>query len=90
MPNAVIFMALRPTPHIASERGVTGWRSPSANRHPVLPPPTASAGPDCDESNVASRNVIERNGGQRWDAGGKMLRFWVPARPTANPGPRVH
>lgn len=32
----------------------------------------------CDEDNVASRRVIERNGGVLEDKRGNKLRFWVP------------
>jgi predicted acetyltransferase len=32
----------------------------------------------CDQRNVASRKVIERNGGLLWQAGDGKLRFWVP------------
>jgi predicted acetyltransferase len=39
----------------------------------------------CDESNVASRAVIERNGGQLWRVGGGKLRFWVPTPPSTQP-----
>jgi predicted acetyltransferase len=32
----------------------------------------------CDQDNVASRRVIERNGGLLQDRRGSKLRFWVP------------
>jgi predicted acetyltransferase len=32
----------------------------------------------CDVDNVASRKVIERNGGVLEDRRGDKLRFWVP------------
>jgi predicted acetyltransferase len=32
----------------------------------------------CDVGNVASRKVIERNGGRFAERGGDVLRFWVP------------
>jgi predicted acetyltransferase len=32
----------------------------------------------CDVDNVASRTVIERNGGMLEDQRGDKLRFWVP------------
>lgn len=32
----------------------------------------------CDVTNVASRRVIERHGGEREDERGGKLRFWVP------------
>jgi predicted acetyltransferase len=34
----------------------------------------------CDDDNVASRIVIERNGGVLEDKRGNKLRFWVPTR----------
>ena len=34
----------------------------------------------CDEDNVGSRTVIERNGGVLEDQRGRMLRFWVAIR----------
>jgi len=34
----------------------------------------------CDEDNVASRKVIEANGGVYEDRRGDKLRFWVPTR----------
>ena len=37
----------------------------------------------CDATNVASRTVIERNGGMLEDQRGRKLRFWVP---TGAPG----
>jgi predicted acetyltransferase len=38
----------------------------------------------CDEDNVASRKVIENNGGVLEDVRNAKMRFWVPtARPTA-------
>jgi predicted acetyltransferase len=42
----------------------------------------------CDLDNVASRSVIERNGGVLEDQRGGKLRFWVPTRrPLAAPTP---
>ena len=38
----------------------------------------ASALVTCDESNVASKKVIEANGGVFEDRRGQKLRFWVP------------
>jgi predicted acetyltransferase len=35
----------------------------------------------CDEDNVASRIVIERNGGVLEDQRGAKLRYWVPTSP---------
>ena len=32
----------------------------------------------CDEDNIASRKVIEANGGQLDDQRATELRFWVP------------
>ena len=32
----------------------------------------------CDEDNIASRKVIEANGGVLEDKRGEKLRFWVP------------
>ena len=32
----------------------------------------------CDDDNVASRRVIEANGGVYEDQGGVKLRFWMP------------
>jgi len=32
----------------------------------------------CDKTNVASRRVIETNGGRRLDATERKLRYWVP------------
>ncbi|WP_221176943.1 GNAT family N-acetyltransferase [Nocardioides pocheonensis] len=40
----------------------------------------------CDDDNVASRLVIERNGGVFEDARGGKLRFWVPTDHSAAPG----
>ena len=38
----------------------------------------------CDEDNIASRKVIENNGGVLEDVRNAKMRFWVPtARPTA-------
>jgi predicted acetyltransferase len=34
----------------------------------------------CDDDNVASRKVIEANGGRLEDLRGRKLRFWVPTR----------
>jgi predicted acetyltransferase len=34
----------------------------------------------CDDTNVASRKVIERNGGVLAERDGEVLRFWVPTR----------
>jgi predicted acetyltransferase len=36
----------------------------------------------CDESNIASRKVIERNGGVLEDRRGTTLRFWAPTAPA--------
>lgn len=36
----------------------------------------------CDDTNVASRKVIEANGGRLEDQRGARLRFWVPTGPT--------
>ena len=36
----------------------------------------------CDVTNVASRRVIEHNGGVLEDQRGEKLRFWVPTGPT--------
>ncbi len=41
----------------------------------------------CDRDNVASRKVIERNGGVYEDRRGKKLRFWVPTRPRGGGRP---
>ena len=40
----------------------------------------------CDDTNVASRRVIEANGGRLASASHGILRFWVPT--AAEPGPR--
>ena len=40
----------------------------------------------CDDTNVASRRVIEANGGRLASASDGILRFWVPTAPE--PGPR--
>jgi predicted acetyltransferase len=40
----------------------------------------------CDFDNVASRRVIERNGGILEDQRGGKLRFWVPTGPGAPTG----
>jgi predicted acetyltransferase len=37
----------------------------------------------CDEDNVASRAVIERNGGVLEDQRGGKLRYWVPTSPSS-------
>ncbi|WP_344492767.1 GNAT family N-acetyltransferase [Glycomyces endophyticus] len=37
----------------------------------------------CDESNTASRKVIERNGGVLDDRRGDKLRYWAPTSPAA-------
>jgi len=37
----------------------------------------------CDTDNVASRRVIEANGGVLEDQRGEKLRFWVPTGPVA-------
>ncbi|MGY2874273.1 putative acetyltransferase [Marmoricola sp. URHA0025 HA25] len=37
----------------------------------------------CDDDNIASRIVIERNGGVLEDSRGRKLRFWVPTSPRA-------
>jgi predicted acetyltransferase len=37
----------------------------------------------CDEDNIASRKVIEANGGILADKRGIKLRFWVPTSPSA-------
>ncbi|WP_345434791.1 GNAT family N-acetyltransferase [Actinoallomurus vinaceus] len=42
----------------------------------------------CDHDNVASRKVIEKNGGVLEDRRGVVLRFWVPTRPAAGDRPR--
>jgi predicted acetyltransferase len=34
----------------------------------------------CDDTNVASRRVIEKNGGVLEDVRDGKLRFWVPTR----------
>jgi predicted acetyltransferase len=39
----------------------------------------------CDVDNLASRNVIEHNGGRLWQASGGKLRFWVPTSRPAHP-----
>ena len=33
----------------------------------------------CDEDNLASRKVIEANGGVLENKGGDKVRYWVPA-----------
>jgi predicted acetyltransferase len=43
----------------------------------------------CDADNVASRKVIEKNGGVLEDQRGVVLRFWVPTRPGAGDLPRA-
>jgi predicted acetyltransferase len=35
----------------------------------------------CLESNLASRAVIERNGGRYEDSRGAVRRYWIPTRP---------
>jgi predicted acetyltransferase len=40
----------------------------------------------CDETNVASRKVIEANGGVLEDSRGGKLRFWVPTRSAGAAG----
>ncbi|MEH0845878.1 GNAT family N-acetyltransferase [Micromonospora sp. CPCC 205711] len=40
----------------------------------------------CDTDNVASRRVIERNGGILEDERQGKLRFWVPTAPVTTPG----
>jgi predicted acetyltransferase len=37
----------------------------------------------CDVTNLASRKVIEANGGVLEDQRGQQLRFWVPTRPAS-------
>jgi predicted acetyltransferase len=37
----------------------------------------------CDEDNLASRTVIERNGGELEDTRGGKLRYWVPTSPSS-------
>lgn len=41
----------------------------------------------CDETNVASRKVIESNGGVLEDQRGEKLRYWIPTAPTPPPLP---
>ena len=36
----------------------------------------------CDEDNVASRRVIEANGGVLEDKSGVKVRYWIPTRPV--------
>lgn len=43
----------------------------------------------CDEDNVPSRKVIEKNGGVLEDQRGDVLRFWVPTRHGAGDRPRA-
>ncbi len=40
----------------------------------------------CDETNVASRKVIEANGGVLEDVRNEKMRFWIPTTPTADAG----
>jgi predicted acetyltransferase len=40
----------------------------------------------CDSGNVASRKVIESNGGQLWQAGDGKLRFWLATTRPARTG----
>ena len=42
----------------------------------------------CDDTNVASRRVIEANGGSLASASDGILRFWVPTAPRLAPVPR--
>ena len=42
----------------------------------------------CDDTNVASRRVIEANGGSLASASDGILRFWVPTAPQLAPVPR--
>lgn len=44
----------------------------------------------CDEDNIASRKVIEANGGALEDKRGDKLRFWVPTSLTARPRDPCH
>jgi len=39
----------------------------------------------CDIDNVASRKVIEGNGGRLWQAGDGKLRFWLPTSRPVRP-----
>jgi predicted acetyltransferase len=41
----------------------------------------------CDVDNIASRRVIERNGGVYEDQRGVKLRFWVPTDPATSADP---
>jgi len=41
----------------------------------------------CDDTNVASRRVIEANGGRLASASRGILRFWVPTSPPSQQGP---
>jgi predicted acetyltransferase len=38
----------------------------------------------CDDTNIASRRVIEKNGGVLEDQRGHKLRFWVPTAPVVS------
>ena len=42
----------------------------------------------CDDTNVASRRVIEANGGSLASASDGILRFWVPTALRLAPVPR--
>jgi predicted acetyltransferase len=81
----------RLTPHLREVGGHIGYDvRPSARRHghatamlQAALPVARSLGIEsalltCDADNVASRKVIERNGGVLEDQRGDKLRFWVP------------
>lgn len=81
----------RLTPHLRERGGHIGYdvrRSARRQGHATAMlraalPVAAGLGIDtalvtCDVDNVASRRVIERNGGVLEDQRGDMLRFWIP------------
>jgi predicted acetyltransferase len=83
----------RLTPHLLEQGGHIGYDvRPSARRRghatamlrAVLPVARElgieSALVTCDADNIASRKVIEHNGGVLEDQRGEKLRFWVPTR----------
>ncbi|HEY6738865.1 MAG TPA: GNAT family N-acetyltransferase [Actinopolymorphaceae bacterium] len=81
----------RLTPFLLEEGGHIGYDvRPSARRRGYATAMLAAALPfcvrlgidpalvTCDDDNIASRKVIEANGGVFEDQRGKKLRFWVP------------
>jgi predicted acetyltransferase len=84
------------TPWLLEVAGHIGYAvRPSARRRGhatralgLMLPVAAARGIDpvlvtCDEDNVASRKVIEANGGVLEDVRNTKMRFWIPTSPTA-------